>query len=79
MDRACVLNKKVGGLKEFWLLSGQAFPLIPLFVVRMMLSIHGNKAYFSAQGSVLILELDSKNTIISLRTSFLEDKNYFSK
>ena len=46
MDRAYVLNKKVEGLKEFWLLSGQAFPLIPLFVVRMMLSIHGNRHTF---------------------------------
>ena len=46
MYRAYVFNKKVGGLKEFWLLSGQEFPLIPLFVVRMMLSIHENKATF---------------------------------
>ena len=46
MYRAYVFNKKVGGLKEFWLLSGQEFPLIPLFVVRMMLSINGNKATF---------------------------------
>lgn len=46
MYRAYVFNKKVGGLKEFWLLSGQEFPLIPLFVVRTMLSIHRNKATF---------------------------------